>query len=57
MSGKKISGLIGMVVGAAWFAVNVRHFNEDGFVAIGMPLIIFVLGLVYFLKARSQSAR
>ncbi|WP_303747635.1 hypothetical protein [Stenotrophomonas pigmentata] len=57
MSGKKISGLIGMVVGAAWFAVNVRHFNEDGFVAIGMPLIIFVLGLVHFIKARSQSAR
>ena len=56
MSGKKISGLIGMVVGAAWFAVNVRHFSEDGFVAIAMPLLIFALGLVYFLRARSQSA-
>ena len=56
MSGKKISGLIGMVVGAAWFAMNVRHFSEQGFVAIAMPLLIFALGLVYFLRARNQSA-
>ena len=56
MSGRKLFGIIGMVVGAAWFSVNVRHFNEDGFVAIAMPLIIFILGLVYFLRARKQSA-
>ena len=56
MSGKKISGLIGMVVGAAWFAMNIRHFSEQGVVAIAMPLLIFALGLAYFLRARSPSA-
>jgi hypothetical protein len=50
MWSKKTSGLIGMIVGALWFVANVRHFSEQGFVAIGMPIIIFVLGVVYFFK-------
>lgn len=50
MWSKKTSGLIGMVVGAIWFLANVRYVSEQGFVAIGMPIIIFVLGFVYFRK-------
>lgn len=48
MWSKKTSGLIGMVVGGIWFAANLRHFSEQGFVAIALPLIIFVLGVIYF---------
>lgn len=50
MWNKKTSGLIGMVVGGIWFIANLRHFDEQGFVAIGMPLIIFTLGLYRFRK-------
>ena len=50
MSGKKLSGLIGMVVGGVWFAMNFKHFDEQGVVAIGMPLIIFVVGAIFFFK-------
>jgi hypothetical protein len=54
MWSKKTSGLIGMIVGVIWFLANVRHFSEQGFVAIGMPIIIFVLGAVYFRKGSSE---
>lgn len=50
MWNKKTSGLIGMVVGGIWFIANLRHFDEQGLVAIGMPLIIFSLGLYCFRK-------
>lgn len=55
MWSKKTSGLIGMIVGVAWFLANVRHFSEQGFVAIGMPIIIFVLGVVYFFNSDGQA--
>jgi hypothetical protein len=55
MWSKKTSGVIGMVVGGVWFLVNVRHFSEQGFVAIGMPLIIFFLGVVFFFKGRGEA--
>lgn len=48
MSRKSISGLIGIIVGGAWLVNNWKHFDEQGFVAIGMPLIILALGVVYF---------
>ena len=50
ISKKKISGLLGIIVGGAWLASNFQHFDEQGFVAIGMPAIILVLGIVYFIK-------
>lgn len=50
MWSKKTSGIIGMVVGAIWFFANIRHFDEQGFVAIGMPLIIFTLGVIFYRK-------
>jgi len=55
MNRKRISGLIGIVFGGAWLANNARYFHDEGFVAIGMPLIIFVLGLVYFFTGRDSS--
>ncbi|HEY8026466.1 MAG TPA: hypothetical protein VIF60_18125 [Burkholderiaceae bacterium] len=55
MWSRKTSGLIGMIVGALWFFANVRHFSEQGFVAIGMPIIIFVLGVVYFFQSDDQA--
>ena len=53
MWSKKTSGLIGMTVGSIWFLMNVRHFSEQGFVAVGMPIIIIVLGFIYFRKGGS----
>jgi len=55
MSRKRISGLIGMVVGGVWFAHNLQYFNQQGFVAISMPAIIFVLGVVYFFKGKNAA--
>ena len=48
MNRKKISGLVGIVVGGVWLASNFKHFDEQGFVAIGMPLVILVAGIAYF---------
>lgn len=45
---KKMSGLIGMVVGAVWFLANIRHFGEQCFVAVGLPIAVFVFGVIYF---------
>ena len=55
MWSRRTSGLIGMVVGGGWFLINVRHFSEQGFVAIGLPLILFVLGLVFFFRGRGDA--
>jgi hypothetical protein len=55
MSGKRISGLAGIVVGGIWFVHNLQFFKAQGFVAIGMPLIILVAGVVYFFR-KSASA-
>jgi len=53
MSRKSLSGLLGIVVGVLWFLLNLRHVSEQGFVAIGMPLIILVLGVIYLQKGKS----
>jgi len=50
MNKKVISGLLGTVVGAAWLANNFKYFEEQGFVAIGMPSIILVAGLIYLIS-------
>jgi hypothetical protein len=55
MSRKRISGLIGIVVGGAWFAYNLQYFSQQGFVAIALPLIILALGLVYFFGGKAPS--
>ena len=55
MYGKRVSGIIGIVVGGAWLAWNMQYFKQQGFVAIGMPLLILALGLVYFFKAGGSS--
>ncbi|MFC5491404.1 hypothetical protein [Dokdonella soli] len=54
MSKKSMSGLLGIIVGGGWLAMNFKHFGEQGFVAIGMPLIILALGVVYFVRGRSE---
>ena len=55
MWSKKTSGLIGMVVGGIWFLANVRHFSEQGFVAIALPVIIFALGVIYFRNGGNEA--
>ncbi|MDH3747699.1 MAG: hypothetical protein OER97_05790 [Gammaproteobacteria bacterium] len=47
MNKKTLSGLIGLVVGGAWLAYNLQYFDEQGFVAIGMPLLITAAGAIY----------
>jgi len=47
MNKKALSGLIGLVVGGAWLAINFQHFDEQGFVAIGMPLLLAAAGAIY----------
>lgn len=32
-----------------------QYFKQQGFVAIGLPLLILVLGLVYFFGARGSN--
>jgi membrane-bound ClpP family serine protease len=54
MSKKRISGLIGIVVGGIWLLLNFRHFESQGFVAIGLPLILLVLGIVYFVRGKNE---
>lgn len=54
MNKKSVSGILGIVVGGAWLASNFKHFDEQGFVAIGMPLLILIAGVVYlFLGMKS----
>lgn len=54
MINKKWSGLLGIVVGGIWFVHNLQHFSEQGFVAIGMPLLIAVVGVIYFIRGQKQ---
>lgn len=44
MNRKTRAGLLGIAVGGLWLLANLRHFSEQGFVAIGMPLAILALG-------------
>lgn len=55
MNKKSISGLLGIVVGGVWLFNNMQYFDEQGFTAIGMPLIITVAGLVYFIMGMKKS--
>ena len=55
MNRKSVSGLIGIVVGGAWLANNYKYFDEQGFVAIGMPLLILAAGVVYLLVGMKSS--
>ncbi|MDJ0793078.1 MAG: hypothetical protein QNI98_02455 [Woeseiaceae bacterium] len=55
MNKKKASGLVGIIVGGIWLANNYKHFDEQGFVAIGMPLLILVAGVVYFVSGTKSS--
>lgn len=52
---KMTSGLVGMIFGGAWLLHNLQYFQQQGFVAIGMPLIITVLGVIYFVSGRKQN--
>ena len=55
MNKKKASGLVGIVIGGIWLANNFRHFDEQGFVAIGMPLLILGAGIAYFVSGMRSS--
>ena len=54
MNKKSISGLIGIIIGGAWLVNNFKYFEEQGFVAIGMPLIITIAGVIYFIKGMKK---
>lgn len=54
MNRKMISGLIGIIVGGAWFFANLPHYKTQGLTAIGMPLIIAGLGVVYLAMGLRQ---
>jgi len=54
MKKRVISGLVGIVVGGAWLLNNYKYFETQGFVAIGMPLLILTVGLIYFVGGLSM---
>ncbi|MDP4078608.1 hypothetical protein [Acidovorax sp. A1169] len=54
MNRKTQAGIAGMTVGGVWLLANLRHFQEQGFVAIGMPLILLVLGGIYLARGRKE---
>lgn len=54
MNRKTQAGIAGMAVGGLWLLANLRHVQAQGFVAIGMPLIILVLGGIYFALGRKE---
>lgn len=54
MNRNTISGLVGIVVGGAWFFANLPHYQTQGLPAIGMPLIIAGLGVVYLVRGLRQ---
>ena len=47
MNSKIVSGLAGIIIGGIWLAMNFKHVETQGFVAIGMPIVIIVLGAIY----------
>ena len=51
-----VKGAIGVAVGGFWLIKNFQHFEQQGFVAIGMPLIVFGLGAFYLLKGLKAEA-
>ena len=44
MNRKAIGGMVGVIVGGAWLFASLPHFQEQGIVAIGMPLLIVGVG-------------
>ena len=54
MNRKMTIGLIGIIFGGAWLLNNLQYFQQQGFVSIGMPLIITVLGAIYFINGKKQ---
>lgn len=54
MNRKTQAGIAGMVVGGAWLLANLRHVQDQGFVAIGMPLVLLVLGGIYVARGRKE---
>lgn len=52
MNGRTASGLLGVVIGGAWLAKNYQYVDEQGFVAIGMPLILIVAGVIYLFSGK-----
>jgi LPXTG-motif cell wall-anchored protein len=54
MNRKTWSGLLGIIVGGGWLLYNLQYVKTQGFVAIGMPLLILGLGIVYFIKGRKD---
>jgi hypothetical protein len=57
MKNKKWSGLLGIIVGSIWLLSNFKYYEQQGFVAIGMPLLILVLGCVYFFKGITSNKK
>ena len=55
MNRKTISGLLGVIVGSGWFAYNYQYFDEQGFVAIGVPIALIVAGVVYLILGVTHS--
>lgn len=51
MRSRKLSGIIGMVFGAALMAINHEQIASEGLRALGIPMLVFVVGLGYFIKA------
>ena len=47
MSRKGWSGLLGIIAGGAWLASNFQYFDEQGITAIGMPLLLIIIGGVF----------
>ena len=56
MNKNVVSGLIGIVVGGAWLANNFQYFDQQGFTAIGLPLIMLGLGGFYLVKGLTGKA-
>ncbi len=52
VSRKAQAGLLGMAVGGHWMPAKLRDVKAQGFVAIGIPLVILVLGGIYFALGR-----
>jgi hypothetical protein len=46
---KIIIGLLGIAIGGGWFLGTVEYFEEQGITAIGMPLILIMLGAIYLI--------
>jgi hypothetical protein len=57
VSGKGWSGLLGVIIGGAWLLKNFQYFDEQGFVAIGMPLIITVIGAIFLIGGMTNKQK